>query len=78
MGINYPIQNGLASLYKYKKNKIGTHGAPKAPPPGPLAVGGAPPSGGPPGPGGSQPIIIAPATVALWIRVCHYVGPPTH
>jgi hypothetical protein len=50
MGINYPIQNGLPSLYIQNPD---THGAPRAPPPGPLSAGGAPPAGGPPGPGGS-------------------------
>jgi hypothetical protein len=56
----------------------GTHGASRAPPPGPLSVGGAPPAGGPPGLGGSHPVITSPATAALWIRVHNSTGPPTH
>jgi hypothetical protein len=42
-----------------------THGASRASPPGPLLGGGAPPTIGPSGPGGSRPVIAAPATATL-------------
>jgi hypothetical protein len=55
------IQNGLTSLYKYKKYIYrGPHGTSRAPPPGPLSGGGAPPARGPSGPGGSLPVIAHP------------------
>jgi hypothetical protein len=73
------IQNGLASLYKYNNTYTrGPHGTSRAPPPGPLSGGGAPPARGPSGPGGSHPVIATPATAALWIRVHNSIGRPTH
>jgi hypothetical protein len=71
MGINYPIQK----IYKYRTN---THGAPIAPPSGLLLVEDTPLVGVPPGPGGSRPIIIAPATTSRRIKVHHSIGTPTH
>jgi hypothetical protein len=62
----------------YTNTKTDTHGAPRAPPQvlcqlevphqlGVLQVQGA-----------SRPVIVAPATAARWIKVCHSVGTPTH
>jgi hypothetical protein len=44
---DYHIQNGLAGLYKYKNIQHNSQGTPRPPPPGPLFVGGAPPTKGP-------------------------------
>jgi hypothetical protein len=54
MGINYPVQNGLASLYKYKTRHSW---CPQRSPSGPLSVGSTPPTMGPPGLRGSRPVI---------------------
>jgi hypothetical protein len=53
MGINYPIQNGLSSLYIENSTLM----VPPELPPSPLSSGGAPPTRGPPGPRGSRPVI---------------------
>jgi hypothetical protein len=61
MGINHPIQKWDP---KPVHTKIGTQGAPIAPPLGPMSARGAPPVGGPPGLGGSRPVIVSPTTTA--------------
>jgi hypothetical protein len=59
-------QNGLTSLYIiYKNTQRDTHGASRAPPPGPSSGGGAPPTIGPSGPRGNRSVIAAPTIVAL-------------
>jgi hypothetical protein len=73
---HYPIQNGLADLYKYKNIQHSTQGGPRAPPRGPAE--GAPPVGGPPGSRGQSPSHCYPATTALHIRVHNSARPPTH
>jgi hypothetical protein len=69
---------GSPSYIKYKNTYIDTHGASRAPPPGPPSGGGAPPTIGPSGPRGNCPVIAAPATTSHLTTVCHINGTPIH
>jgi hypothetical protein len=62
----------------YKNTHRDTHGASRAPPPGPPLGGGGPPAIGPSGPGGNRPVIATPTTAAHQTTVHHINGTPTH
>jgi hypothetical protein len=56
---------GSLAYITYKNTYRDTHGASRAPPPGPPSGGGAPPAIGPSGLGGSFLVVTAPAITAL-------------